>query len=91
MFGAVNFLSRKLVTLMRISSTLAVAFWLLLVTLVKADRKAPFSIATTSKSTPFPGLLHFILYPYLIMLSFKEGSVVYVLDMTLNNLMVRFQ
>ena len=38
-----------------------------LVTLVKGDPKAPFSIATT----PFPGLLHFTLDPYHIMLSAK--------------------
>ena len=44
-----------------------------LVTLVEGQPKAPFSIATTPKAaegaTPFSGLLHFTLDPYLIMLS----------------------
>ena len=43
-----------------------------LVTVVEGDPKAPFSIAT-----PFPGLLHFTLDPYLIMLSVKQGSIKY--------------
>ena len=44
-----------------------------LVAMVEGDPKAPFSIATTQGvgegATPFPGLLHFTLDPYLIMLS----------------------
>ena len=50
-------------------------------TLVKGDPKAPFSIATTPRwresVTPFPGLLHFILDLYLIMLSVKQGHTKY--------------
>ena len=48
-----------------------------LATLVKGDPKTPFSIATTPKegTTPFPGLLHFTLDPYLIMLSAKQGGI----------------
>ena len=34
--------------------------------------KAPFAL-----STPFPGLLHFTLDPYLIMQRFKQGSIKY--------------
>ena len=49
--------------------------------LVKGDLKAPFSIATTLMSrestTPFPGLLHFTLDPYFIMLSVKQGGIKY--------------
>ncbi len=53
-----------------------------LATLVEGDPKAPFSIATTGVGvgeggTPFPGLLHFTLDPYLIMLSVKQGSIKY--------------
>ena len=44
------------------------------------DQKAPFSIATTPRSgggiTPFPGLLHFTLDTYLILLSVKQGGIV---------------
>ena len=46
-----------------------------LATLVEGDPKAPFSIATTPNvgegASPFPGLLHFTLDPYLIVLSAK--------------------
>ena len=42
-----------------------------LATLVEGDLKAPFPIATT------PGLLHFTLDPYLIMLSDKQGGIKY--------------
>ena len=57
--------------------------WLmLLATVVEGDQKAPFSIATTLKcvyvcggATPIPGLLHFTLDPYLIMLSVKQGGI----------------
>ncbi len=50
-------------------------------TLVEGDPKAPFSIATTrgggKGTTPFLGLLHFTLDPYLIMLSVKQGGIKY--------------
>ena len=50
-----------------------------LATVVEGDSKAPFSIATTPRSrggaTPFPGLLHFTLDMYLIMMSVKQGSI----------------
>ena len=43
--------------------------------------KAPFSIATTPRcrdgATLFPGLFHFILDPYLIMLSVKQEGIKY--------------
>ena len=49
--------------------------------LVEGDLKAPFSIATTPRcrkgTTPFPGLLHFTLDPYLIRLSVKQGGIKY--------------
>ena len=53
-----------------------------LATVVEGDPKAPFSIATTPRcrgggNTPFSGLLHFTLDPYLIMLSVKQGSIKY--------------
>ena len=52
-----------------------------LATLVEGDPKAPFSIATTPRcrggATPFPGLLHFTLDPYLIMLNVKQGDIKY--------------
>ena len=45
------------------------------------DPKAPFSIATTpgvgEGATPFLGLLHFTLDPYLIMLSVMQGDIKY--------------
>ena len=47
--------------------------------LVDGDLKAPFSIATTPRfwggRYSFPGLLHFTLDPYLIMVSFKQGGM----------------
>ena len=50
-------------------------------TVVEGERKVPFSIATTLRyregATPFPGLLHFTLYTYLIMLSVKQGGIKY--------------
>ena len=50
-------------------------------TLVESGPKAPFSMATTPGvaygATPFPGLLHFTLDPYLIMLSIKQGGIKY--------------
>ena len=45
------------------------------------DSKALFSIATTSRCRggrySFPGLLHFTLDPYLIMLSVKQRGIKY--------------
>ena len=50
-------------------------------TIVESDPKASFSIAITQRckegSTPFPGLPHFTLDSYLIMLSVKQGSIKY--------------
>ena len=50
-------------------------------TVIEADPKAPFSIATTPScrgcATTFPGLLHFTLDPYFIMLSVKQGGIEY--------------
>ena len=52
-----------------------------LVTVVKGDPKAPFSIPTTRRcresATPFPGLLHFTLDPYIIMVSVNQSSIKY--------------
>ena len=41
------------------------------------DTKAPFPIGVGEGTTPFPGLLHFTLDPYLIMLSVKQGGIKY--------------
>ena len=53
----------------------------MLATVVEVDPKAPFSIATTPRcregATPFPGLLHFTLDTYLILLSVKQGGIKY--------------
>ena len=50
----------------------------LLTTVVKGYPKAPFSMATEREDTsPFPGLLHFTLETYLIMLSVKQGGIKY--------------
>ena len=51
-------------------------------TVVEGDPKGPFPIATTPRcrgwgATPFPGLHHFTLDPYLIMLSVKQGDIKY--------------
>ena len=50
-----------------------------LVTVVKGNQKAPFSIATTLKCrgehNSFPGLLHFTLDTYLILQSVKQGGI----------------
>ena len=50
-------------------------------TAVKGDTKDPFSIATTpmykGERYSFPGLLHFTLGPYLMMLSFKQCNIEY--------------
>ena len=53
-----------------------------LATIAEGDPKAPFLIATLHQgvgegATPFPGLLHFTLDPYLIMLSVKQGGIKY--------------
>ena len=48
---------------------------------VEGDQKALFSIATTLRCVgghySFPGLLHFTLDTYLIMLSVKQGGIKY--------------
>ena len=61
-----------------------IAMWFIskLSTGVEGDQKAPFSIATTPRcrrggATPFLGLLHFTLDPYLIMLSVKQWGIKY--------------
>ena len=50
-------------------------------TVVEGEQKAPFSIATTQRCTedanPFPGLHHFTLDTYLILLSVKQGGIKY--------------
>ena len=50
-------------------------------TIVEGDQKAPFSIATTLRcrggATTFPGLLHFTLDMYLILVSVKQGGIKY--------------
>ena len=50
-----------------------------LATVVDGDQKATFSIDTTPRCKgerySFPGLVHFTLDPYLIMLSVKQGSI----------------
>ena len=43
-------------------------------TLVEGDPKTPFSIGTTQWNR---GVLHFTLFPYLIMLSVKQGGIKY--------------
>ena len=52
-----------------------------LATLVKGDPKVPFSIAATPRCRggrySIPGLLHFTLDFYLIMLSVKQGDIKY--------------
>ena len=53
-----------------------------LVTIVEGDRKAPFSLATTTRyvgvgAIRFPGLIHFTFDPYLIMLIVQQGSIKY--------------
>ena len=52
-----------------------------LATVVEVDQKAPFSLATTrgvgEGAIPFPGLLHFTLNTYLILLSVKQGGIKY--------------
>ena len=60
-----------------------------MVTVVEGNSKTPFSIATTPRcrggSYSFPGLLHFTLETYLIMLRVEVGGIKYhfwVLDLT---------
>ena len=52
-----------------------------LVTVVKGDQKAPFSVATTPRwgegTTPFLGVLHFTLDMHLILPSVKQGGIKY--------------
>ena len=52
-----------------------------LAAIVEGDQKAPFSTATTRRwregATPFPGLLHFTLDTYLILLSVKQDGIKY--------------
>ena len=52
-----------------------------LATVVEGDQKAPFSIDSNlgvgEGATPFPGLLHFTLDTYLIMLSVKQRGIKY--------------
>ena len=54
---------------------------LLLVTVEEGDQMDPFSIATILRcregATSFPGLLHFTLDTYVILLSVKQGGVKY--------------
>ena len=54
---------------------------MLLATVVKGNPKALFSIATRPRCREgyygFPGLLHFILVTYLILLSVKQGGIKY--------------
>ena len=60
-----------------------------LATLVEGNPKAPFSQATTlgcrGGNTPFPGLLHFIIDPYFIMLVLNKvasSTIFWVFGMT---------
>ena len=50
-------------------------------TVVEGDQKAPFSLllhqGIGEGATPFPGLLHFTLNTYLILLSVKQGGIEY--------------
>ena len=52
-----------------------------MVTLSRVTQKLPFQMllhrGVEEGATPFPGLLHFTLDPYLIMLSAKQGSIEY--------------
>ena len=50
-----------------------------LATVAEGDQKSPFSIATTPMcwATPFPGLLHFTLDTYLILLTVNQGGIKY--------------
>ena len=63
------------------SSYCAIVSKVKLASVVEGDPKAPFSIATTPRCrggrNSFPGLLHFTLDPYLIILSGKQGGIKY--------------
>ena len=52
-----------------------------LVTVVEDDWKTPFLVATSPRCSgnhfPFPGLFHFTLDLYLILLSVKQGGIKY--------------
>ena len=52
-----------------------------MITVIDGDPKAPFLIVSNLRcregATPFPGLLHFTLDTYLIMLSVKQGAIKY--------------
>ena len=64
-------------SILHLYSLCKILLWLLmLMTSVEGNPKSPFSIATTPKCTPFPGLLHFALDPHL-MLSAKQGGIKY--------------
>ena len=53
----------------------------MLATVVESNPKGPFPLATTLRCRggrySFPGLLHFTLDTYLIMLSVKQGGIKY--------------
>ena len=59
----------------------SIAFSQVLATLVESDPKGPFQQlphqGVREGATPFPGLLHFTLDPYLIMLSDKQDGIKY--------------
>ena len=69
------------IVLIKLNSLIVCVSKLKLVTVVKGDPKAPFSIATPpgcwGRHYSFSGLLYFTLDPYLIMLSVKQGSIKY--------------
>ena len=46
-------------------------------TVDECDPKVPFSISVGDGATPLPGLTHFTLDPYLIILSAKQGGIKY--------------
>ena len=48
-----------------------------LATVVVGESKAPFHRGIGEGAAPFPGLLHFTLDTYLIMLSVKQGGIKY--------------
>ena len=49
-----------------------------LATKVEGDSKVPFSLAGIREgATPFPGLFHFTLDTFLLMLSVKHGGIKY--------------
>ena len=64
-----------------ITFSLSLTLYIKLAILIEGDLKAPFSIAIIPRcregATPFPGLFHFTLDPYLIILSAKQGGIKY--------------